>query len=221
MLSLATRTPLGDSAGTRPPSALESAPKVAPHEYTSFRSFASSSVSGGESDGEREKMEAIDLRRQLEEELGDDEESQEEADTPTTAEDVDGGEGVLLPGLRGTKWIELSALPKAVFPLDVRKFLSENDVSLAAHEPMRVQLNESLDVTSWYVPLMNQADALAKLQGKSLGLLRVQSRALSATQAQKMVAQTEVRRDRSSLASQPRPKTKRTSVALAPLPDLT
>ena len=68
---------------------------------------------------------------------------------------------------------------------------------------------------------MNQADALAKLQGKSLGLLRVQSRALSATQAQKMVAQTEVRRDRSSLASQPRPKTKRTSVALAPLPDLT
>ena len=221
ILSLATRTPLGDSAGTRTPSALESAPKVAPHEYTSFRSFASSSVSGGESDGEREKMEAIDLRRQLEEELGDDEESQEEADTPTTAEDVDGGEGVQLPGLRGTKWIELSALPKAVFPLDVRKFLSENDVSLAAHEPMRVQLNESLDVTSWYVPLMNQADALAKLQGKSLGLLRVQSRALSATQAQKMVAQTEVRRDRSSLASQPRPKTKRTSVALAPLPDLT
>merc|ERR1719375_569820 len=80
MLSLATRTPLGDSAGTRPPSALESAPKVAPHEYTSFRSFASSSVSGGESDGEREKMEAIDLRRQLEEESDGEREKMEAID---------------------------------------------------------------------------------------------------------------------------------------------
>ncbi|QDZ24816.1 hypothetical protein A3770_14p73340 [Chloropicon primus] len=160
------------------------------------RSFASGPEEGSERDGEgtgsseeqMDKEEAISLRRELEEELDSGEAA--EAQTLSTAQEgVDKDEVPLQ--MPGTKWIELSDLPKAVFPLDVRKFLSENGVAFASHEPLRVRLNNSLDVVSWYVPLKNPSDALAKLQGKGLGLLQCQTRSLSATQAQSMVSETE------------------------------
>ena len=86
------------------------------------RSFASGPEEGSEEDGDgmgsskeqMDKEEAISLRRELEEELDSDE--AEEAQTLSTVQEgVDKDEVPLQ--MPGTKWIELSDLPKAVFPL--------------------------------------------------------------------------------------------------------
>jgi hypothetical protein len=139
------------------------------------------------------------FREETEEEILVDKQVEEMASpdeiTPIADIEEDANVEIQIPGAsKEYCWLELTDLPKAVFPADIRRFLSDNDVVPVKGESFGVKLNESLHIASWFIPMKDQRhqlEGLKKLRNKKLGLLQVSARQLTLTQATNLLPEME------------------------------